>query len=52
MDDRRGLWKEVEHLQEELRKAASRKGINSPESILARQAFRDKMQEYNDNDLK
>ncbi|MGI6093349.1 MAG: aspartyl-phosphate phosphatase Spo0E family protein [Veillonellaceae bacterium] len=42
------LWKEVERLQAELRKVASKKGLNSPEAIRVSQAFRNKLKEYND----
>ena len=48
MYDHRDLWKQVQHLQQELREVASRKGLNSPEAIRASQAFRDKMKEYSD----
>ena len=48
MYDHRELWKEVQHLEEELRKAASRKGLNSPEAIRASQAYRNKIQEFSD----
>lgn len=48
MQDHKELWNEVELLQEELRDVISKKGINSPETIRASQAFRNKMQEYND----
>ncbi|XFO65221.1 hypothetical protein SPSIL_013300 [Sporomusa silvacetica DSM 10669] len=48
MDDCKELWKEVEQLQEELHETISKKGVNSPEAIRAIQAFRNKMQEYND----
>ena len=42
------VWKEVKCLEEELRRVASRKGINSPEAIIASKAYRNKMQEYID----
>ncbi len=46
MDDPKGLWKEVEQLQEKLNDVVRKKGVNSPEATRAIQAFRNKMQEY------
>ena len=48
MCDHREVWKEVQHLQGELRKVASRKGLNSPEAIRVRQEYRNKMKEFSD----
>ena len=48
MHDHKVLWQEVEQLQEILQEVVGKKGINSPEAIRVIQAFRNKMQEYND----
>ncbi|MDF2572788.1 MAG: hypothetical protein K0R55_4392 [Sporomusa sp.] len=47
MQDNKELWTEVEQLQEVLHETVNKKGITSPEAIRAIQAFRNKMQEYN-----
>lgn len=47
MYDPQELWKEVEQLQEIMHETIHKKGSSSPESIRAIQAFRNKMQEYN-----
>ena len=49
MQEQRELWKEVEHLQEILHETVSKKGAGSPEAKRAIEAFRNKMQEYNDS---
>lgn len=49
MQKRKESWKEVEQLQEMLHETVSRKGVNSPEAKRAIEAFRNKMQEYNDS---
>ena len=48
MRDYTAVWKEVKYLEGELRRIASRKGLNSPETIIASEAYRKKMQEYID----
>ncbi|WP_186451043.1 hypothetical protein [Sporomusa sp. KB1] len=48
MSDPKELWKEVEQLQGILHETIGKKGTNSPDAIRAIQAFRNKMQEYND----
>jgi hypothetical protein len=40
------IWKEVEQLQEILNETVRKKGVNSPEATRAIQAFRNKLQEY------
>ena len=47
-EQQRKIWQEIEHLQEELHKVVSKKGISSPEAVRVSQAFRSKMQEYID----
>jgi hypothetical protein len=47
MCDLKELWKKVEQLQEVMNDVIRKKGVNSPEAIRAIQAFRNKMQEYN-----
>ena len=49
MQEQRKLWKEVEQLQETLHETVSRKGVNSPEAKRAIEAFRNKLEEYNDS---
>lgn len=49
MQEQRDLWKEVEQLQQVLNETVSKKGVNSPEAKRAIEAFRNKMQEYNDS---
>ncbi|WP_176215628.1 hypothetical protein [Sporomusa malonica] len=48
MYDPKELWKEVEQLQEILHDVVQKKGAKSPDAVRAIQAFRNKMQEYND----
>jgi hypothetical protein len=48
MENHHDLWKEIERLQEILHDTVSKKGSASPEAIRAIQAFRNKLQEYND----
>ena len=49
MQEQKELWKEVERLQEILHETVSKKGVNSPEAKRAIEAFRNKMEEYNDS---
>lgn len=47
MQDKKELWEEVEQLQVILHDTINKKGVSSPEAVRAIQAFRNKMQEYN-----
>lgn len=40
------VWQEVEKLQIKLHETINKKGLKSPESLKAIQAFKDKMNEY------
>jgi hypothetical protein len=47
MCNQKELWKDIEYLQEKMRKTIRSKGVNSPEAKRAILMFRNKVKEYN-----